>query len=104
MTLGQPSGNSSSRSIWSATGLPALLNADRLCALDSAGKPVALHSLRELGLSLGCPKVIAVQYHQIDHFREDSHETSFTPSQLLPPFAYSAYFAVKNSGSFSALQ
>src|SRR5437879_8548729 len=42
----QQNHNHIARSVWSASGLPALLNASRLHVLDSAGKPDTLHTLR----------------------------------------------------------
>src|SRR5262249_48244696 len=44
--LGQRRRNRIARSVWSATGLPALLKTGALRVLNSAGKPDALHTLR----------------------------------------------------------
>src|SRR6266403_4714265 len=44
----------SARSVWSAPGLPALLNRECAPVLDSAGKPCALHTLRAIRLRVLC--------------------------------------------------
>src|SRR5437879_2290485 len=47
------------RSVWSASGLPALLILRSRPALESAGKPDALHTLRQVELRI-CNTVAAV--------------------------------------------
>jgi len=47
--------------VWSASGLPAILKTYRLPAFDSAGKPVALHTLRAESSQLAKNSIIGVQ-------------------------------------------
>src|SRR6267154_3299238 len=44
----------SARSVWSASGLPALSSTGNHSAFDSVGKPGALHTLRAIRLRLRC--------------------------------------------------